>query len=99
MYGWLMRVASTVLAVASWTSNQRCSAPPAPSLGIPSLTWKSHTHRSRNSAPPEPQSAAEATAAGPSEAPNHAEHLRGNWCALLGSNQRPPPCQGGALPL
>lgn len=27
------------------------------------------------------------------------EPIKKDWCAVEGSNLRPPPCQGGALPL
>jgi len=50
-------------------------------------------------APPEPQAAALALGALTEESAKDGESGAKEWCALLGSNQRPPPCQGGALPL
>ena len=51
------------------------------------------------SAPIEPHDRENGDPTCASEQRNHSKTGQKNWCALLGSNQRPPPCQGGALPL
>ena len=50
-------------------------------------------------APPAPQAEKQAQAVAAAGARNHSDNEEKDWCVLLESNQRPPPCQGGVLPL